>query len=225
MGEGSRLGANALSRATAERSLHDPALPAEALQQIAAGHPALWDAVAGHPGAYPELVEWIRALRAHGYGAQPVPPVPATPSSAPRPQPATEDHGGRTARTTPTPHPAQTPRATPTTPAVSSSAAIPAVVSGTRTDSRNRAASEIPAASVAAVAEADADHRPNAGSDAVRDPSPARPPVHRVPRRPTDPRERHRAPRHSALPWMIGGGVLFAGAAVAIPLIAFSAGG
>ena len=40
--------------------LRDPSTPADALGQIATAHRELWPAVARHPNAYPELIEWMR---------------------------------------------------------------------------------------------------------------------------------------------------------------------
>jgi hypothetical protein len=54
----------------------DPATTPAQLQQIAAEHPELWDAVLAHPALYPDLAAWISAARAAA-------PPPA--SSAPRP--------------------------------------------------------------------------------------------------------------------------------------------
>ena len=79
--------------------LDDPTTPASELARVAAERPDLRARVAGHPGAYPELLDWLAAqgdpavaaaVAARRAGAAPAaPPAPAAPAEQPA-QPSTQ---------------------------------------------------------------------------------------------------------------------------------------
>jgi hypothetical protein len=63
----------------ATNAVTDPSTSGADLASIAGAHPSLYQAVAGHPNAYPELITWISSQ-----GAPSVPPVDNQPTYAPQ---------------------------------------------------------------------------------------------------------------------------------------------
>ena len=85
--------------ASAQQALDYPATPGDVLAQIAANYPQLRASVAGHPNAYPELLDWLdqqgdpavssAVAQRRGQTAHPSNAAHATPVGAPAGQPPT----------------------------------------------------------------------------------------------------------------------------------------